>query len=134
MTGSRNGMTTMQEDALTILLHKLGTEQLHHGDCRGSDEQAHRIAKSLGIFVIGHPPTSSGLRAFCECDETRTPQPFIVRDHAIVLETGILLATPDRPEHRRSGTWTTVRFARRLMVPLIVIAPDGRLVPENFQL
>ena len=124
-TGPRLGMTDLQYAKLTHELHRLGATQLHHGDCRGSDEQADQIAADLGIYRVAHPPTSTGLRAFCASEEIREPAPFIVRDHTIVLETEILIGTPDRPEYRRSGTWTTLRYARRIQRPIIAITPAG---------
>jgi hypothetical protein len=124
-TGTRQGMSAAQLLRLPIELHRAGATALHHGDCRGGDEQAHVIGRSLGLWIKGHPPKASGLRAFCICDELAIPKPFLIRNQAIVLETRLLIATPVGPEILRSGTWSTVRFARRHSLPWVVIAPDG---------
>jgi hypothetical protein len=124
-TGPRTGMTEAQSGQLTIELHQAGATELHHGDCRGGDLQAHNIGRKLGLRIVGHPPTASGLRAFCVCDELREPRAFLVRNRAVVLETELLIATPSGPERLRSGTWSTIRYARRMRVPLIIIHPDG---------
>jgi hypothetical protein len=51
---------------------------------------------------------------FAGNDEVREAKPFIKRDHDIVDETEVMLATPvSREEHMRSGTWTTVRYAKK---------------------
>lgn len=106
-------------------LHSLGATAFHHGDCVGSDQQAHEIAVRLGLWTVAHPPTSSGLRAYCVCDETRSAYPFLVRNRHIAQETSVLIATPDTPERIRSGTWSTVRYARLLSLPLVLILRDG---------
>jgi hypothetical protein len=124
-TGSRGGITHAQSEQLTIQFHRVGATDLHHGDCRGADEAAHKIGRQLGLYIVGHPPTASGLRAFCVCDQLRDPQPYLVRNRAVILETELLIATPSGPERLRSGTWATIRYARRMRMPQIVIYPDG---------
>jgi hypothetical protein len=129
-SGSRNGMTNPQRARFTVELHRAGAKELHHGDCRGADEDAHKIGRQLGLWIVGHPPTASGLRAYCICDEMRETRTFLVRNRAIVLETELLIATPQGPERLRSGTWSTIRYARRLRVPLLIIHPDGTITSE----
>jgi hypothetical protein len=124
-TASRMGLTPPQKDTLLSELHRLGATQLHHGDCQGGDADGHEIARSLGLWIVGHPPAAEGLRAHCACDETREPAPYLTRDHNIVLETQVLLAGPDGRERLRSGTWTTIRYAKRLHRPVGVIDTLG---------
>jgi hypothetical protein len=124
-TGSRHGMSLIQQDVLMVQLHQLGVTELHHGDCRGSDEQADSIAKLLGIMRVAHPPTGSGLRAYCTAEVILAVAPFLQRNHDIVQDTQLLIAAPDRGEFLRSGTWATVRYARRLSLPIMIILPDG---------
>lgn len=126
-SGTRLGMSPEQEHHLRIELHRCGATALHHGDCQGGDAEAHRVARDLGLWVVGHPPTGDGLRAFCECDELREVQEYMVRNRTIVLQTQILIAAPDGPERRFSGTWAAVRFARRMQRPWIVIMPSGEI-------
>ena len=120
----------MQRHRFTVQLHSLGATDLHHGDCQGGDKQAHDIARSLGLIIVGHPPKAAGLRAYCVCDEMREPRAFLTRNHAIVLETQILIATPSGPETLRSGTWATVRFARRQGLPRVIITPNGTVLDD----
>lgn len=126
-SGPREGMTDAQRDRLVIELHAYGAVELHHGDCTGADEQADAVAVALGIRRVAHPGPSAGLRAYCPCEEIREPAPFLVRNHRIVLETGLLIATPAGRETLRSGTWATIRFARRRVLPYLVITPRGVL-------
>ncbi len=124
-TSTRLGLTQEQKDTLLRVLHELGATEFHHGDCQGGDAEGHEIARSLGLRIVGHPPSGRGLRAFCECDEMRDPAPYLNRNHNIVLECAVLIACPDGTEKVRSGTWATVRQARRLSRPHVVIMPDG---------
>lgn len=130
-TGTRLGMTEQQRSALLVTLRRLGAGELHHGDCQGADAQAHDIGRSLQLHIVGHPPTGSGLRQFCVCDEIRDPLPYLARNRNIILQTQILIAAPDGPERSRSGTWATVRHAIRSGLPYVVINPDGVLHEET---
>lgn len=118
-------MTELQKDLLLKEFHLQSGKALHHGLCVGADEQAHWTGRSLGLWIVGHPPTAQGLRAHLECDELRPEQPFHVRNRAICRKSELLIATPDGPERLRSGTWTTVRFARKLDMPIVILMPDG---------
>lgn len=84
------------------------------------------LAHLTGLIVVGHPPLNESKRAhnkftsvWCE------PRPFIVRNHDIVDLTDWLLATPKGDEVVRSGTWATVRYARRIDHPVVIVYPDG---------
>lgn len=51
---------------------------------------------------------------------------YLVRDHAMVdmvAEDGVLLAFPRTPveQRRGSGTWATIRYARKVGVPVIMV-------------
>lgn len=120
-------MTSEQKQMLMSELHRLGATDLHHGDCQGGDEEAHDIGRQLGLSIVGHPPIGEGLRAFCVCDDMREPAEYMVRNRNIVLETQVLLTTPDGPERLRSGTWATLRFAKKTKRPWICIAPSGEI-------
>lgn len=113
-TGTQEGMTIYQSRALWIFLRNADPDEFHHGDCIGADETAHYIAKSLGIYVVGHPPANPKKRAFTDCDEWREPKPYLERNHDIVDESDEIVACPkSRDEELRSGTWSTVRYAIR---------------------
>lgn len=131
-TGTSRGASPFQLAALEEKLKALqadGFDELHHGQCIGADEQAAAIAKKLGFRVVSHPgtirdPKNTMYRSdFAGNDETREARPTVQRDHDIVDETEMMLATPPtREELLRSGTWTTVRYARKVgrLVELIL--------------
>lgn len=125
VTGSRHGPSVAQAEWLEKQLESLRPSSLHHGDCVGVDAVAHETAARLGIATCAHPPIDLRYRAFCDADETRAPRAFLDRNHDIVDEVSVLLALPMQPEHLRSGTWATVRYAQRHGVNVVVCMPDG---------
>lgn len=127
-TGTRWGMTTAQKTAFTAYLHQHDEIlEFHHGDCVGADEDAH-TRLHYGIYTIGHPPVNEARRAFTDCDEWREPKEYLARNWDIASETGMLIACPASAlEQPRSGTWTTIRYARTLGKPVVIINPDGTI-------
>ena len=43
----------------------------------------------------------------------------------IVNVCDVLIAAPSGPEKLRSGTWSTVRYARKLHKNITIVLPDG---------
>jgi hypothetical protein len=124
ITGTQQGMNARQRQLLHMALHDLVATELHHGDCLGVDAQAHLIARELGLFIVTHPPGNMSKRAHCIGDEVRTPKPYLERNHDIVDEVEYLIAIPKgNTEELRSGTWATVRYARRIGRKHYIIFP-----------
>ncbi len=126
-SGTRVGMTTEQITTVDRLLDDdLTTQFAHHGDCIGADDHFHRLARQQGLKVIGHPPLNDALRAFCEFDECREPKPYLERDKDIVDESDWVIFTPGTfSEILRSGTWATIRYARKKNKAGFIVWPDG---------
>lgn len=136
-TGTRHGMTADQEFVITELVLEdgalPGTPSIaRHGDCVGADVQFHRICRDAGsIWIVGHPPDNDSQRAFCEFDEIMPPKPYIARNHTIVDNCDVLIAAPhQRKEIRRSGTWATIRYARKQDRQLYIVLPQGKVIQE----
>ena len=131
-TGTQRGMTGAQKDAFRALMRSFsarGLQQFHHGDCIGADADAHKIARELLFRIILHPPENAGKRAFCQADEVFPVKPYLVRNHEIVQESTVLLATPgESVEQLRSGTWATIRFAQKIGRRGLILYPDGLIV------
>lgn len=125
-TGTRKGMTAKQKITFKEVLRSIWVNQFHHGDCVGSDEQADGIVKKFCVIVpIIHPPDSSRLRAYCH-GIVLPIKPNLERNRNIVDETDVLIATPQGfKEEKRSGTWHTIRYARKRSKPVVIIYPDG---------
>lgn len=127
-TGTQTGMTAAQKRTVARLLTKAKT--FRHGDCVGADSDAHDIAKDAGAWVVLHPPLNKSKRAFKEADEVLDPKEYLDRNKDIVLACDLLIATPaEVDEQLRSGTWSTVRFARRMSREIVIVLPDGNAVP-----
>lgn len=128
MTGTRRQLTAWQWERVAYhlaVLRLAGFTYLHHGDCVGADAGTAEIARQLGYRIVGHPPVSPRYRAWFPSDETREPRPYLLRNDMIVSESGWMLALPDSDTERvRSGTWSTVRQARRWQRPIMIIMPD----------
>lgn len=127
-TGTRQGMTPTQRAAVRELLAAHPGAVLHHGDAIGADAQAHDIAIALRCSVVVHPPTDGKDRAFKPSPDIRAPRPYLDRNRDIVRETTMLIAVPaEAVEQHRSGTWSTVRYARKLGRPISIVLPDGSI-------
>jgi hypothetical protein len=127
-TGTRKGLTGAQLASLkSILSDKVGCE-FHHGDCIGADAQAHDAAVCLGLIPVIHPPTDRSARAFKSAKRIEPCHDYLDRNKNIVYSSATLIAAPgETTEKLRSGTWSTVRFARKLGRRLTIIFPDGTI-------
>ena len=130
-TGTEHGMNTRQQEEVRNFFRRYSHKscpfpitEVHHGDCVGADEQFHNIAKELGIYIVVHPPSNKRLRAFCDADEVRRPYAYLTRNRHIVDACDRLIATPyELVEVVRSGTWATIRYARKIRKPHGIIYP-----------
>lgn len=114
-SGTREGMTKAQAAAVAFML------------------------RALGVAVELHPPSNPALRAFCEMrpgEVVRDEAPYLARNANIAAATEALIACPcgEVGEETRSGTWWTVRAARRLGRPVAVVRPSGRVERERWPL
>jgi len=130
-TGTRKGMTDDQKEAFKAFLEAHKPEEFHHGDCVGADADAHKIAKKLKIKIVIHPPEDGKHRAFCKGGKILKPKPYLERNHDIVGVCSVLIACPkQKREIRRSGTWATVRYARKMNKALSIMFPVAELKPK----
>ena len=131
-TGSRTGMSRAQQEALRSHLEQIPPCDFHHGDCVGADESAAIMAKRLGFALVSHPPIIATFRAFVSSRVVLDPKPYLVRNRDIVDSCDRLLAAPNtREEKARSGTWSTIRYARRCKRALFIFWPDGSCSKES---
>lgn len=132
-TGTREGMTPQQKDAFrSRVTHPT---EFHHGCCVGADEDAAQIVYGLACpRVVGHPPTRTALvseYALGFNHENYDPMPYLDRNRRIVDACEVLVACPKGPEEMRSGTWATVRYARKQGKQIVIIWPDGEVTTEG---
>lgn len=140
ITASRHGMTAPQGKALRALIEKFKPREFHHGDCVGGDEDGHEIydnwRRSTSALTLDeahvihvHPPDDDKLRArvkLREGDVLHEEKPYHARNHDIVNVSTIMVGLPYTAEEEvKSGTWATIRYAKKHGMKPYVIRPDG---------
>jgi hypothetical protein len=132
-TGTRDGMTEPQEAAFLDWCEVTSFREFHHGCCVGSDERAAAFVDTFGEerpVIHGHPSNLRGMtspKAVRVSDNVSRPKSPLYRNRDIVDACDILLACPKGPEERRSGTWATIRYARKIGRLVKIIQPDGTI-------
>lgn len=133
-TGTRKGMTEKQKDSFKRLAKQLRVLSFHHGDCIGADAEAHDIITATHpplcrIYI--YPSVFNYLRAYRKGHYIYDPAEPLKRNRQIVDNTDCLIATPHGfEEEQRSGTWATIRYARRCGKKIAIILPDGAVQKE----
>lgn len=131
-TGTRQGMTKKQKTEFEKLIKAKNFEEFHHGMCIGSDEEAHNLIEQdkTSVKIIGHPPIWSGSVAHLPCHLQMPVDTYAKRNKNIVDSTDYLIATPDDKERPGSGTWVTIRYARKQCKKIYIIHKNGRVSIE----
>ena len=144
-TGTRQGMSNPQfDEVLRIVemlkktaprtgLYQIADISAFHGDAVGADSQFDSICTSFGIVRFIYPSNIEGQRAHCEDRGARIaapPAPPLERNVVIVQHSHIMIAAPHIGDEHfagdvRSGTWSTIRKARRASRPLFLVNPNG---------
>ena len=138
-TGTRSGMTKAQKESFYKLIDSISVKEFLHGDCVGSDEEAHNmihelieVAKGEDIKIVGHPPKYQKYRAFCKCHVLLKPKEYLDRNKDIVDSSEILIAVSSTDKEKlRSGTWSTIRYARKKNKLIYIILPNGNIKKEG---
>lgn len=134
ITATRDGLTVKQRRTFRQYVVERGGGEYHHGSCVGGDADAHAILRDVAkkvpmlVRIVLHMPDNPRHVAQCDGDEVRDPLPYLMRNHNIVDETRLLIGLPNgMREQLRSGTWATLRYARKMGHPLLIIFPDGSI-------
>lgn len=135
-TGTQEGMTKEQQASFQNLFLELNPKVLINGDCIGSDFEASTFAKMLNeeCIVVLRPCNTKNKRAFFKNGViVSEPKPPLERNHDIVDDGQCLIATPkNMVEELRSGTWATIRYARKQNKAIYIIWPNGTIdIGEN---
>jgi len=135
-TGTREGMSEKQKEAFKAFISSEQFNEFHHGDCVGSDKEAHDIVSEYreesgnNIKIVGHPPKYNKYRAYCKVDLSLSPKDYLTRNHDIVDISDVLVATPCSKERLHSGTWATIRYARKKDEKIFIFNLSGKLKQE----
>jgi len=105
-----------------------------HGDCIGADADFNTVCISLNLKTWIRPCTLKDLRAYCDGEVIADPVKPMKRNQAIVTQSTVMVACPPNDkELKRSGTWATIRMARRAKKPLYILFPGGKIQIENLE-
>ena len=98
-----------------------------HGCCVGADEQFHRMGTFGNVPMITHPghiPEKTSTS--CSGVFHHLPRNTLERNQLVVSRSWALLVCPSTDvEQVRSGTWATIRYARRVRKPHVQVNLDG---------
>lgn len=135
-TGTRRGMTPVQKAAFFEFIQPYAYYEnvlFIHGDCIGADKEAHDMMRTIkSVKIKARIPDRSSNRAFCDADIIEKPKDYLSRNHDIVNECDYLVACPRSAEERRSGTWATIRYARKCGKKIVMISTCGTIsIEEN---
>jgi len=132
MTGNRNGISEKAIESFENFLKNTKIDEAHHGDCIGADKMFHDLCYNKKIKIIIHPPDCDKFRSFCKSEFILSPKSYLDRNKDIVNNTDILIAFPSsETEILRSGTWSTIRYARKNNKNILIIYPNGTKSYEN---
>jgi hypothetical protein len=132
-TGTQHGMSQKQKQALMELLVRLYEEPeswFHHGDCIGADYEAGLLAEAAGYKIHLHPPKIDLKRAYSDAYARIEPvKEYHHRNRDIVNASQVIIVAPRTDyEERRSGTWSTWRYAKTSDTKSIrIIRLDGSI-------
>lgn len=134
-TGTQSGMTKKQKKAFVKLILSFSLMTFNHGDCIGADADAHDlVVEHTSYFSIGiYPPINVSKCAWKQAPMSirYPPKEYLARNRDIVDASQVLIATPKEVEEQlRSGTWSTVRYAKKQKIPVYIIFPDGSVREE----
>lgn len=125
VTGTQSQITSAQAKAAADVFRGLragGAEWMHNGDCVGADARAGAFWKTIGGKVHLHPPSNDAKRAYLFAHASSQPKPYLERNTDIVAASDALVALPKtQDEELRSGTWSTIRRARKKRIPIIFV-------------
>lgn len=136
MTGSRDGMSEFAMSKLIEFLDTHRVSEAHHGDCIGADEEFHEQCESRNIPIVVHPPLNGSMRAYKPSSKILEPKGYLKRNKNIVDASDFIIAFPStHTEVLRSGTWATIRYAKKQKKPILIIYPTtdyrGRNSPRD---
>lgn len=132
-TGTRRGQTEKQLNAVSEVFQDL-EGILHHGACHGADRQAHSLANLMSkvMWPSNEDQYTWAAQNKGPNDIVKDIAPPLTRNRDIVYHAKVVIATPgEMSERLRSGTWATIRLAKKWGRPLFIIYPNGLVEKHN---
>jgi len=136
-TGTRRGMTKAQLGTIEQWVKIIRPNSVVHGCCWGADMQFHDLCSTLMVKIALRPSNRQDLipgLGGCVWSIAPAEEP-LVRNRKIVADAQWLLAAPaEEQEILRSGTWATIRYARKKPgMNVTVVYPSGRYQTTHIQ-
>lgn len=137
-TGTRKGLSSDQVILLHWDIEDSEADLLIHGGAEGADEVADDAAARANIPIEIYPCIAHRFLLWTEIGDgvvrrVHAPTPPLIRNQIIARRCDRLIATPaGEEEEMRSGTWATVRYARKAGKRVTIITPSGRIADCNF--
>lgn len=130
-TGTREGMSFSQQEQLSLVMSLVHSEHMefHHGGASGADDEADAEAEKWipRHRIVVHPCPGVVREDIHDGRRWLEVFPPLVRNRHIVDAAEILIAAPRRDrEEQRSGTWATVRLARKKGLPVVMLSRGER--------
>jgi len=131
-SGSQHGLTNKQEEELLGLLRQLKPELGIHGACIGGDDIFDKLCVMEGIDRLVFPsnhlakriPNQELLHRQPPRVTIRPPKQALDRNRDIITAGDVLIACPRQQyEIVRSGTWTTIRAAKKVGMVVYILKP-----------
>ena len=126
-TGTQQGMSANQKEELRALLRGHKPVMGIHGGCIGADAEFHDIFREEcpDKLIWQFPCNIDGKRAEVYGDIIELQRPPLRRNHLMVDECDLLVAGPKTLEEvLRSGTWATIRYAKKTHKKVIMLRPE----------
>ena len=138
-TGTQDGMNVTQKTNVIKLIkaQKAKITKAVHGDCIGADTDFHNIMSD--IFVMNdlieiHPCTATSKRAYNKAPKIYEPIAPLDRNRIMVQRAHLVIGTPGTDsEILRSGTWMSIRYAKKMVRPLVIFYPGGAIEAFNME-
>ncbi len=137
-TGTSTDLPSRQLLSLNALVYSLkdGITGVRHGGCVGADKAFHDVLLVQGMLhlLTVHPGHITSKRAQLPGTGFTVLEPAYTldRNKQMVWLTDQLIACPKEYEEiKRSGTWATIRAARRAKKPITFVWPDGTVTVER---
>lgn len=120
-TGNRYGLNQSQIEEIKKIIESHDNIIVSHGDCVGSDTEFHNICVSYkeqfnkNISIHIYPSFNPVMRAFNKGDVIMKEKQYLQRNLDIINNSDMLIACPvdKNVEEMRSGTWVTIRHAKK---------------------
>lgn len=117
---SKERLSYLEDEILALLVDNDFKVTAVHGCAEGADTFFHECCLLNNIPIIGRPSYTNNLTGF---EFLHLPEAPLTRNKKIVDDCDVLIALPINPEveELRSGTWSTIRYAKKQSKQIIIV-------------